>query len=199
MTKSISTGFRAARRPVGSHRPYCLQLHLSGTMVGKGGVWIEKTWAVQRRTFVPVSITMEIREREVVRFLHILFCLVIMVSNQPNSYSATSYPSSILSHVERKFLMFLWNNVKCQLDATRSFYWCVLSSTCFGRIRPWPYVPETCRAKNTSIKWPCCIKLAFHIISWGRCTVKQPLMFLCLSYSPALFEVHNRIWNVWIR
>jgi len=23
---------------------------------------------------------------------------------------------------------------------------------------------ETCRAKNTSIKLPCCIKLAFHII-----------------------------------
>jgi len=27
------------------------------------------------------------------------------------------------------------------------------------------YVPETCRAKNTSIKLPCCIKLAFQIIS----------------------------------
>ena len=27
------------------------------------------------------------------------------------------------------------------------------------------YVPETCRAKNISIKLPCCIKLAFHIIS----------------------------------
>ena len=25
--------------------------------------------------------------------------------------------------------------------------------------------PETCRAENTSIKLPCCIKLAFHIIS----------------------------------
>ena len=29
----------------------------------------------------------------------------------------------------------------------------------------WAYVPETCRAKNTSIKLPCCIKLPFHIIS----------------------------------
>ena len=29
----------------------------------------------------------------------------------------------------------------------------------------WAYVPETCRAKNTSIKLPCCIKLAFQIIS----------------------------------
>ena len=29
----------------------------------------------------------------------------------------------------------------------------------------WAYVPETCRAKNTSIKLPCCIKLAFHIIT----------------------------------
>ena len=26
-------------------------------------------------------------------------------------------------------------------------------------------VPETCRAKNTPIKLPCCIKLAFNIIS----------------------------------
>ena len=25
------------------------------------------------------------------------------------------------------------------------------------------YVHETCRAKNMSIKLPCCIKLAFHI------------------------------------
>ena len=29
-------------------------------------------------------------------------------------------------------------------------------------------------AKNTPIKLPSCIKLMFHIISWGRCTVKQP-------------------------
>ena len=29
-----------------------------------------------------------------------------------------------------------WNNVKCQLDATRLFCWCILSSTCFGYIRP---------------------------------------------------------------
>ena len=27
------------------------------------------------------------------------------------------------------------------------------------------YVPETCRDKNTLIKLPCCIKLAFQIIS----------------------------------
>jgi len=27
------------------------------------------------------------------------------------------------------------------------------------------YVPETCRAKNILIKLPCCIKLAFYIIS----------------------------------
>jgi len=36
------------------------------------------------------------------------------------------------------------------------------------------YVPETYQSKNTSIKLPCCIKLAFHFISWGRGTVKQP-------------------------
>jgi len=29
----------------------------------------------------------------------------------------------------------------------------------------WAYVPETYRAKNTSIKLPSCIKLAFHFIS----------------------------------
>ena len=26
-------------------------------------------------------------------------------------------------------------------------------------------MPETCRAKNTLIRLPCCIKLAFHVIS----------------------------------
>jgi len=30
---------------------------------------------------------------------------------------------------------FSWNNVKCQLDATSQFYWCILSWTCFGYIR----------------------------------------------------------------
>ena len=39
----------------------------------------------------------------------------------------------------------------------------------------WAYVPETCRAKYTSIKLPSCIKLAFHFMSWGRCTVKPTL------------------------
>ena len=39
------------------------------------------------------------------------------------------------------------------------------------------HVPKTCRAKDTSIKLPCCIKLVFHIISWGRCMVKQPSEF----------------------
>ena len=29
-----------------------------------------------------------------------------------------------------------WNKVKYQLDATRIFYWCILSSTCFGYICP---------------------------------------------------------------
>ena len=32
--------------------------------------------------------------------------------------------------------VYVWNKVKCQLDATRGFYWCILSSTCFGYIRP---------------------------------------------------------------
>jgi len=29
-----------------------------------------------------------------------------------------------------------WNNVKCQLDTIRCFYWCILSSTCVRYIRP---------------------------------------------------------------
>ena len=29
-----------------------------------------------------------------------------------------------------------WNKVKCQLYETRWFYWCILSSTCFGYMRP---------------------------------------------------------------
>ena len=36
----------------------------------------------------------------------------------------------------------------------------------------WTYVPETCRAKNTSIKLPSCIKLAFHFI---------PPAYVCLT------------------
>jgi len=39
-----------------------------------------------------------------------------------------------------------------------------LDSRCVGRVYG-AYVPETCRAKNTSIKLSCCIKLAFQNIS----------------------------------
>jgi hypothetical protein len=56
----------------------------------------------------------------------------------------------------------------------------------------WAYVPETYRAKNTSIKLPCCIKLAFQIISWGRCTVKQPSGFMTFREIIAVF-CKNRI------
>ena len=38
----------------------------------------------------------------------------------------------------------------------------------------WAYIPETCRAKNTLIKLPCCIKLAFQIIT---CLI---VVFLCI-------------------
>ena len=47
-----------------------------------------------------------------------------------------------------------------------------LESRCVGRVcgadvavRRTAYVPETCRDENTLIKLPCCIKLAFQIIS----------------------------------
>ena len=46
------------------------------------------------------------------------------------------------------------------------------------RVCGWTVAPETWRAKNTSIKLLCFIKLVFHIISWGRCTVKQPSSIL---------------------
>ena len=139
------------------------------------------------------------------------------------------------------FILPLWEDLKIWIQLkyfemptfwNKVFYWCILSSTCFGYIRPssgasdvelqhmvfctefldgwwsWEllcsgsqdhhpskksvqkniscsstsndpadgrmYVPETCRAKNTSIKLPCFIKMAFQIISWGRWTVKQP-------------------------
>ena len=171
---------------------------------------------------------------------------------------------------------FFWNNVECLLDATRSFYWYILSSTCFGYIRPssgaldvelqhmvfltefldgwwswqplrrscvrcgwcrarqhthrthdlrsgsqdhhpsknsvqktillqlniqyswwWAYISETCRAKHISIKLPCCIKLAFHIISWGRCTVKQSSKeFICLK-SPGLRPLLRSLGIIW--
>ena len=39
-----------------------------------------------------------------------------------------------------------------------------LESRCVGRVYGADGA-ETCRAKNTSVKLPCCIKLAFHFIS----------------------------------
>jgi len=47
----------------------------------------------------------------------------------------------------------------------------------------WAYAPEICRAKNTSIKLPSCITLTFQVISWGRCTVKQPSKFRSISFN----------------
>jgi len=118
--------------------------------------------------------------------------------------------------VDKKY-RFSWNNVKCQLDATR----CRATRTAPSapntpatqrlsrppsvhklsagnhmlQLNIWcswwcGYVPETCRAKNTSIKSPCYIKLAFHIISWGRCTFKQPssYRFLLVYNDCILFD-----------
>jgi len=50
-----------------------------------------------------------------------------------------------------------------------------LESRCVGRLygAGGAVAPDTCRAKNTSIKLPSSIKLVFHFISCGRCTVKQ--------------------------
>ena len=37
----------------------------------------------------------------------------------------------------------------------------------------WAYVPEACRAKNTWIKLPCCIKLAFQIKTRRRLLIPK--------------------------
>jgi len=60
------------------------------------------------------------------------------------------------------------------------------------------YVPETCRAKNTSIKLPSYIKLAFHIISWGRCTVKQPSSLRVSSLVAYLFRYSIKSLTDWL-
>ena len=44
----------------------------------------------------------------------------------------------------------------------------------------WAYVPETCRAKNSLIKLPCCIKLAFQVIS--RVILSVPCVVQKLTY-----------------
>ena len=58
--------------------------------------------------------------------------------------------------------------------------------------------PETCGAKNTLIKLPCCIKLAFQIISWGRCTVKQPSRTeICYSFPESLHSYARMTTQHW--
>ena len=54
-------------------------------------------------------------------------------------------------------------------------------------------MPETCRAKNISIKSPFCIKLAFHIISRlrGFCDWNVPL-----SISYAIRTVRNQFTSL---
>ena len=62
-----------------------------------------------------------------------------------------------------------------------------LDSRCVGRVYGadvavrWAYVPETCRAKNISIKLLCYIKLVFHIISWEVKSVSQCVCRLQLT------------------
>jgi len=51
-----------------------------------------------------------------------------------------------------------------------------LESRCVGRVYGLygavRLAPETCRAKNTSIKLPSCTKLAFHFISFVNCVIE---------------------------
>ena len=73
------------------------------------------------------------------------------------------------------------------------------------------HVPETCRAKNTSLKLPCCIKLAFHItsdwhfwhylhafcwqLSWTTLTDRSNItyMYIADSYCPATLTDRSKI------
>ena len=63
----------------------------------------------------------------------------------------------------------------------------------------WAYVHETCRARNTLIKLPCCVRLAFQIMSWGRCAFKQTSSKFFMSMSDKIiFPMHaNFILDVW--
>ena len=46
----------------------------------------------------------------------------------------------------------------------------------------WAYLPETCRSKNTLIKLPCCIYLAFQVSSLIS-SVEIVTKYLCVSVS----------------
>ena len=66
----------------------------------------------------------------------------------------------------------------------------------------WAYVPETFRAKNTLIKSPCCIKLAFQIIS--RLQIVQfstHIMNICRTYTKLeqFQNVGPSISHLWLR
>ena len=50
----------------------------------------------------------------------------------------------------------------------------------------WACVPEICRAKNTLIKLPCCIKLAFQIIS-GVMDLLAVLYIVCYEVNKCKF------------
>jgi len=52
----------------------------------------------------------------------------------------------------------------------------------------WAYVPETCQAKNTLIKLPCCIKLAFQVFSYlHNCHAA--------SYTTKLYRQSSTFWH----
>jgi len=73
----------------------------------------------------------------------------------------------------------------------------VHKTICCNSISNAPDVTETCRAKNTSIKLHSCIKLTFQIISWGRCTLKQPSFFLTVHCKHEVsFPMLSRQFNI---
>ena len=87
-------------------------------------------------------------------------------TNRPAQYSIdrtdnrlynTSYSHYTHTHTHTHFILahsfYSAENHMLQLNIQCSWWWA--------------YVPETCRAKNTSIKLPSCIKLAFHLISYS--------------------------------
>jgi len=74
----------------------------------------------------------------------------------------------------------------------------------------WPYVPETCRAKNISIEFTSCIKLAFHFISSICCPAGNRQTFVrSLTRQPSVNtevpqlretisgQTHGTRWGTW--
>jgi len=102
------------------------------------------------------------------------FRSLIRVSNLYNEIRTKqkSQTSPLNNNSDSGFLNFLHRDIidKSYQQGQKLFSWW------------WAYVPETCRAKNISIKLPSCIKLAVHFILSDKSRPGvQPLYFLSIN------------------